>query len=392
MKICRSTLQFVISLILVQILSINKLGAQEQNNTLKKILSFEGSYTGDAASNFRGGIKTGSCFMGMVNARIRLDLKESPILNNTSIFLNAVNTHSGTLLSSLTGDLQISSNIEAENHTFLQELWIRKSIKKLEITVGLQDLNVEFANSLYGGLFLNSSFGVLPVISGNICAPVFPLTTPGITFKWNITDNVAWLNAVYDGCPAGFEENPYNTKWSFRKGDGQLYISELQYRLLNKNEPASYKLGVFALNNTLEQTFGLEIPDTLRKKNFGAYLHLDHSIFSNGNKNLGVFVQLGFSPSESSQNNCYLGVGTNYSGLFSKKGNDVAGLAVASARLNSSGLFETSIEMTYRYTITEYFSIQPDLQYIINPSGTGEQLKNCLAGNLRFIMNISSGS
>lgn len=370
----------------------NTLIAQTENESQEDAISIDLSYTGDVAANFRGGLKTGSCYMGMANVRISADLEKMGLAKGLKFHLNAINTHSQTLLSSLTGDLQVSSNIEAGNHTFLQELRIGKQFGNFEIIAGLQDLNVEFANSEYGSLFLNSSFGVLPVISGNVCAPIFPLTTPGITIKWKLSNAITWINAIYDGCPAGFDENAYNLKWPFRRGDGQLYVSELQYGLLHKNEPALYKVGVYTLNNSLEQIFGLEIPDTLRKKNFGAFLHLDRCVFSKGNKNLGVFVQLGFSPSESSQNKGYLGVGANYSGLFSKKGNDVAGLAFACVSLNSPGLCETSIEMTYRYAITDYFSIQPDLQYIINPSGSGEQLENCLAGNLRLIMNISSGS
>ena len=59
-----------------------------------------------------------------------------------------------------------------------------------------------------------------------------------------------------------------------------------------------------------------------------------------------------------------------YRGLISCRDEDVIGAGVAWARLNRSGtLQETAIELFYKARITPWMSLQPDLQYIVSPSG-----------------------
>ena len=95
-------------------------------------------------------------------------------------------------------------------------------------------------------------------------------------------------------------------------------------------------------------------------------------MWKRNNKALGLFAQLGYSPSDVSTNNYYIGLGTNYTGLFSEKGSDILGLAVAHQHFTDGLSSETTIELTYHYQLTKNIFIQPDIQYVINPAGTGE--------------------
>ena len=146
----------------------------------------------------------------MYAIRSYYDTEKAGLWKGTFVYVNAANTHGAMPSAELLGDMQVASNIEAGNHTYIQELWIKQAFKNLELTAGLQDLNVEFAASEYGAMFLNSSFGILPIVSGNIPAPIFPLTSLGLTAKWNILKNTTLLAAVYDGSPSDFDYNPYN--------------------------------------------------------------------------------------------------------------------------------------------------------------------------------------
>ena len=79
--------------------------------------------------------------------------------------------------------------------------------------------------------------------------------------------------------------------------------------------------------------------------------------------------------------------GANLSGLFFRTGNDVLGLAVTNAAIRwEGGSFrnETAVELTWQWGINGHFYIQPDLQYIINPSGNSVQLGNALFSALRI--------
>lgn len=374
----------VISALIVGPYITSTLRAQSEINNINDALHFEASYTGDNVNNLRGGIKTGSTFLGMANIRLLFDSEKGSLWPGTTVYINGTNTHGATPSSELLGDMQVASNIEAGNHTYLQELWIKQTFEKFEITAGLQDLNVEFAASENGALFLNSSFGILPIISGNIPAPIFPLTTLGLTTKWRITEKSTWLTAIYDGSPTDFDYNPYNTKWQFISGDGVLLISELQQDMQINRLPGTYKVGVYTHNHSIEKKFNSDFPDSLNHSTVGAYVYADQRVWEHENRTIGLFTQLGYSPSKTSFHRSYFGLGINATGFTSKSKTDIFGLAVAHGLFTHSLGSETSIELTYQRQITSNIFLQPDLQYIINPSGEGSNLSNCLAATLRI--------
>ncbi len=355
--------------------------AQDVTEEKDEAFSFEASYVGDLINNFSGGIKTGSSYLGMANILLGFDTEKAGLWNGGQLYVNAANTHGATPSANMLGDMQVVSNIEAGNHTYLQEFWYKQALGKVELTVGLQDLNVEFANSEYGSLFLNSSFGILPVISTNFSAPIFPLTTLGVTAKWNLSEKISLLGAVYDGNPTDFEYNPYNIKWRLSSGDGVLAIAELQYNATVNSLPGTYKLGTYSHEHKLNKEGETDTPDY---NLVGFYAYADQKVWELNKKSLGLFAQLGYSPSDASTNNTYVGLGANYTGLFTRQGNDVLGLALAHQHFTDGLSSETTIELTYQYQLTKNIFIQPDIQYIINPAGTGATLDNCLTGNVRF--------
>lgn len=355
---------------------------QAQDTLLAKTppLTLQATYVGDNVNNLSGGIKTGSCYLGMATIRLNFDIEKAGLWKGGLFYINAANTHGASPSAELLGDMQVASNIEAGNHTYLQEVWFKQAIGKIEFTLGLQDLNVEFASTENGSLFLNSSFGVLPVISNNIPAPIFPLTALGFTFRWNISDQASWGNALYDGTPIDFENNPYNLSWQLNSGDCLLAVSEFQYHLNWMELPGTYKLGVFSHNHLFEKN----LPDSLIQETFGVYSIIDQKIWQRENKSFGLFAQLGYSPSKGSVNDFYWGVGFNYNGVCNNQGTDILGLGIAHERLTNGLDSETAIELTYQYPLSDNLFVQPNLQYIINPAGTGETLENVFAATLRF--------
>jgi porin len=62
----------------------------------------------------------------------------------------------------------------------------------------------------------------------------------------------------------------------------------------------------------------------------------------------------------------------------------MAGAAVMFGRFGYKGGSETVLELTYRIRFGENIFLQPDLQYIINPSGNRSGTPRCLAGYLRL--------
>ena len=342
------------------------------------------SYKGDCISNFRGGLKTGSTYLGLADLFLHFDAEKAGLWRGGEFLIHGANSHGDEPSVRLIGDFQVVSNIEAGNHTFLYELWFKQSFKNVTTTIGLQDLNAEFASSELGSLFLNSSFGVHSVISDNILAPIFPLTSPGITICWDVSPKVSLKTALYRGCPIDFDENPYNLKWDMDHLQGLLWVTEGQYAWSGKQKGINVlKAGVFFHQHCPgSDVVNSETGDELTH-DYGAYVVGDHQIMKCGDHGLSMFYQLGVCPRN--DNFAYMGAGFAYTGLLSKKGTDVLGLAVADGMLTKErGRDETTFELTYKVQITDQIYLQPEVQYVVHPGGTDLQLKNATVGVVRL--------
>jgi len=352
----------------------------------EKPFLFEANYTGEGVANFTGGIKSGTAYLGMANIYITFDTEKSNLWKGGTFFINMANTHGCSPSATMIGDYQVESNIEAGNHSFLQEFWYQQKIKSLSLTIGLQDMNVELANTENGTVYRNSSFGIMPVISSDVSVPIFPLTALGVTLGWDITEETRWISAVYDGVITDFDKNPYNVDWNLRKKDGALFVSEVQQDIqLSDKLSGTLKLGGYY------HTHKLEDDDSGKSSsNYGIYAIADQTIIKTSElKKTSVFIQSGYNPNKYVENSFYLGGGINQYGIGQRK-NDILGLAFAHAAFTTAGLKpETVFELTYKTVFTDYFYLQPDIQYVIHPAGTGVNLKNAFTAAIRFGLNIS---
>jgi len=346
------------------------------------------AWKGDMAHSLSGGLRQGSVFLGMASFSISLDTKSAGLWKDGFFTASAARTLGAMPSAELFGDAQVTSNIEAGNHTFLMELWIRQRFGPTEITAGLQDMNAIFAISESGGLFLNSSFGIMPVITGNIPAPVFPLTSPGVTVVTETGNHGTFAAALFDGRPVPFENNPFNTRWNFASGDGVLAIAEFRLQGEAGGLPGTYKAGLFSHNHFIGELLGYELPDTLCSPTIGWYLLADQTIWQTENQKASLFMQAGYTPSRESYIDITAALGVNITGLIGDRVNDVAGLAVTTGRFNGGAGSETAIELTYRVHFSENIFLQPDLQYIIHPSGRSSGIPHCLAGFLRIGVSL----
>ncbi|PKL81868.1 MAG: hypothetical protein CVV24_13020 [Ignavibacteriae bacterium HGW-Ignavibacteriae-3] len=354
------------------------------------LISPAASYIGEFASNLSGGKERGTVYLGIINLSAGISLLDFGLWNNGKIYINGALTHGAAPSEKLLGDLQVVSNIEAGNRIYFHELWYKHSIGNAEFTIGLQDLNAEFLISEYADSFINSSFGIPSLISGNIPVPIFPLTSLGITGKFYFSENFIFQAAVYDGSPGSTDSNPHNMNWSLKKDDGALIFTEMQYSTLINNKPGSFKIGGYYHTGLRQNGEEGDFPVTIFNNNYGFYLIADQLIWESKNRSgLGLFAQLAFSPEKINQENYYIGAGFNYTGILSSGGEDVLGLSFAHAglkKINNNG--ETTVEFFYKTQLAENIFIQPDIQYIINPSGTDIKLDNSFAMILRFGINL----
>jgi len=345
---------------------------------------YELSYVGDVLSNMHGGIKTGKTYLGMANLMISFDTEKAGLWSGGEFFINGANTHGGEPTTNLIGDFQTVSNIEAGELTYLHEFWFKQSFKSLSFTFGLQDLNADFAASDFGGLLINSSFGIHSTIADNVPSPIFPLTRPGIEIQWELNESIKLKTAIFDGLLSDYQGNEYNTNWNLQTDDGILYIGEIEFSTLLKDKPGSYKLGYYSHNHKVQNDNEENI---ITENNIGFYLVADQLIYKHNNREggIGIFTQIGLSNPSVNNHFGYFGFGLHYCGISDNRCGDEIGLGIAHSWFKESASgYETAIELSYKAELSEHIFFQPDLQYIINPAGTEKNLDNAFVGILRF--------
>lgn len=350
--------------VLLAVGSAGNAGASEMqttdNESVQKPFSFEASYVGDAYYNAAGGLRTGGGFMGMGNIRVGFDTQRAGLWKGGQFFINGASIHGKSLTDNYLGDIQVASNIDAGEHNYLHELWFRQTLGPVTITAGLQDLNAEFMVTEGGGEFINSSFGTPSTIALEVPVPIFPLTGLGVSARWDISDRWAIQGAIFDGRQTDFDRNPHNVHWKFGHGEGILAMGEIHL-------DGRYKIGAYTHSGT---------------RTWGLHGSVDQPI----NDRVGMFAQIVVTPKSKATNNYYVGLGANLAGVFGDR--DSAGLAMAHAGMHKAGeRHETTVELYYRYNFSENFSLQPDIQWIVNPAGSEYKLRNAVVGILR--MNLT---
>jgi len=376
------------SLILIHILMLTKYETQAQN----KNNFIEAGVIQDFASNMRGGIRTGKAHLGLINLDFTFSTEASNLWENGTFRFQIQNTHGHRPTENLVGDIQVFSNIENGTYTYLYQIWYKHRFRNFSVLLGKHDMNEEFFASDYGGEYINSSFGIMPAVSLNVPISIFPMTTLGMVSQYDINNSMAVKAGVYNGVPGEITHTNFGMDLNLNKENGLFYVGELRLKTRISDKPGTYKAGLFHHSGEFNT---LKNPSDIEKGASGFYLIADQFIFSESAdevQGLGTLLQMGYSPGNTSINDFYMAYGLNYTGLFSGRDSDVLGLAVAHSSLND-GMYknnptnyetcETAIEFTYKFKAVESITIQPNIQYIINP-GMQSTYDNALVGLLRI--------
>lgn len=357
-------------------LSLNFVSYSQKENSTQKFVEVETSIINDFNINLNGGLKKGSALLGNIDLILNLNTEKAGMWKGGNFFINS-STNYGKPFSTFIGDIQISDNIEANNNTRLYQFGYSHEYKNFEMLIGQQDFNLHFAIPENGLSFIHSSFGLQPDLSTNITSSTFPLTTLGLIAKLNLK-KIIIMAAAFNGSTGDEINNPHSLKWNINKTNGMMNIIEIKYKPKNKHKLIStFKFGLW---NHTANTQSLNNKEIKYNNDQGAYIIIDAKLNRKPNKKeINGFLQLGAAPKDCNIIKYYTGLGINFTNLMLK--NSELGLAVGTAFLNNVKP-ETVVEISYNVKILKDFTIQPDFQYIIHPSGL-TTINNALVLNLR---------
>lgn len=345
----------------------------------KRGVSFDLRCFGDYSHNFQGGLKRGDALRHLVNFNIVLDTERLLGWKGGTFFAGAQTFGGENASEKLTGDLQGFDNIDSGDFTQISEVWYEQKLldDKLRLKIGKVDANSEFAYVEYGGEFIHSSAGFSPTIQG------FPTYPDPATCVLLFVEPVEWCYlglGVFDGATQdGSRGRTGNRGPSTFWGDPSdlFLIGEVGFKWSLRDEtlPGRVGVGIWRHTGSFERFAGGSEDGTA-----GAYLVLDQLLWRENSdaqdeQGIGAFFQYGWADPKVSEVNHHFGAGLAWSGAIPTRDNDVLGVMASYAHFSdepAAGFSESgelSIEMFYKVQITPWFSVKPDLQYIMNPGG-----------------------
>ncbi len=270
------------------------------------------------------------------------------------------------------GDLQSVSSLDAVPATHLYEMWLRKTVgdKRLVTTVGIINLNRIFDVQPVGGLFLNSSSGIGPDYAQTMPS-IYPITSLGIVEEWQPVKGRFWRFGLFGGVTGDPGHPRAFTHIGFSGKDGATAIVEREQTL----QAGTFKLGAWVYTAQVPAFTGAG--NATRAGLYEQYAKTIWRGSAKSGRKLDAWLRLGQANSDALKISNYEGGGFAYTGWLVGRPKDQAGIAIYRAGFGAPyqhatpGLAaaETTLEATYQYQVKDGFSVQPDVQYVDDPSG-----------------------
>lgn len=350
------------------------------------LLAPTAAYTLDVMSDAAGGDRRGTVALDKLALGLAFDATRlgRPGLT-AAVSVEHVN---GASLSRLVGDLQTADNIEAPEAFRLFEAWVAQSFwnDRASVQVGVTDLNSIFDLQETAEVFLNSSHGIGPDLSGTgLNGPsIFPTTGFAAVGSAKLGGGWSVSAGAVDGVP-GDPRQPRRTVLHLSSKEGALLIGEIDREW---GDGWRGYVGGWTYTAAFD---ALDPAEGRRRDNRGAYAFLKGRLVPRGDKGgLSGWVRAGWAQADINPVASYAGAGLLWRGLGGRA-DDFAGLAVARAgfggparRLQGLEDAETALEATWGVQVKPSLLIQPDLQWIVHPGGR-RTVGDALVFGVRFV-------
>jgi len=365
-------------------------------------------------ANVGGGIKTGAVGIGIFQPQINLDLQKLLGWEGDLVHIHGLVTHGPLFSANYLGNILAVSNLEAGPVARLYALWYEHNAPgdRWSVRAGLMLGDSQFLQSDTASSFINNGISWPTFLAANLPAsgPAYPLPAPGIRVRVKPRDDIMLQAAVFTGDPSGGigsnQPVPLPTGTVFSFSGGAFVIAEASY-LPNQGKdapelPGAYRIGAWyhTSSHFADQRFditGLSLasPQSTgipleHAGDYGVYGVIDQTLYrvpGTDDQGLSAFLRAGGVPNDRNLISFYADGGLLYKGLVPGRPDDKVGVAFAYARIGNNargldgdiGAFgnffypvrsgEAMIEMMYQTQWTKWWTVQPEVQYIIRPGG-----------------------
>jgi porin len=346
-------------------------------------------YSGGFWSNLHGGRDVGTRYEGLAAFGLDLDLERLAAWHGARFHIGWHDYRGGKPSEALVGQFgnNATSGIEAEDAFRFYQIYLEQTLldERLVVKAGQLALDEDFMVARYAQLFLNASFGDFVSNAADGTFAVYPLATPGLYAEARPGERWRTSVGVYTSNPGEDEGGNIGFDWSISRNAGATIFAEIARRWRPLGLPGTGTVGVSV--NTGEVT-----DYSNGGSEDGAYLvyaMLDQTLLAGRSRDgepeprLGGFLRLAHSLQDDRYAvRWHLDGGLQLRlprGALPGPEHDSVGLAFSrddfardflrseraqGERVTSS---EWVFEATYRAPLTGWLTLQPNLQYYVDP-------------------------
>jgi porin len=354
------------------------------------------TFTTDSLGNPTGGTRQGFTTANNLGLDLNFDLEKMGIVDGGSLLISMSYRFGGSLSANyIHNTFTVQQVFGGETFHLIDVAYLQKLFDdRVEFRLGRFATGDDFLVSRYNCLFVQNGVCGNPVsiFFNSSGMTAYPNDTWAALVKVRPTERTYVMGGVYNGDPSIRDNDHNGADFSM---DGPVFaIGELGYQANSLPGDSgligNYKAG-FWYDNSQFTDFNT---GRFERGNWGFYTLFDQVLVRFGeqgsHRGFGVTGSFLASPDQSVSKMPYFFTGGLAArGIFESRPTDVAGLAVVFGHFSNDlqdsqeqaqrldprvGVqqHETVVELTYRLAFhNSALFVQPDLQYIIRPGGTG---------------------
>lgn len=358
----------------------------ERSKLADQGVDFFAYYNAIVASNVSGGIRQETNYAGDLFTGVTLDLDKLIGWDHTTFTLSGINRHGSDITPSVGSQYSVMQLVGGQT-TFLYNVTLEKTCNDagLSVKLGRMTATDDFVGSpLYGYSLNNAVNGQIRAVLFDGVMTSYPFAVWGGRIKAKTSEDSFVQVGVFQISPDMFDPNKHGTDFSIAGDDGVSVFTQFDWNPVLAGRPAHFFAGVNA-------AFLMDLPEfntTATTDQFTRfYAHGDYQVSresGTADEGLKVFATLAYTaqdkvaiiPVQSS-------LGLHYKGLLPGRPEDrtvafatYGGFSDAySDQLVAGGGsavdYEMVFEIGHRVQLTKFAYVQPDIQFIKRPGGTG---------------------
>ena len=357
-------------------------------------LTLRSHYISESAGNIAGGLRQGAAYAQQFDFGFDLDLGRLINLPGGKIHATLTERAGQSLAANAVGSIiSVQEIFGGGENVRLAALSYEQSLFEDRLTAKLGWIHAsdDFASSPLFCYFQNNGFcGQIGIVI-NSGFTIFPTGSWGSVLKVGLLDDLYLQAGAYEVNPTlAYHANGF--KLGTSGATGVIVPAEVGWQpLLGPDRlPGHFKIGGY-YDNSDAPYLGSPPggPQATMRGRWGFYIQADqmiHRAASGSDRGLTAFAVFAYANPDTALIQSYWQLGLVQIGTFAERDKDSIGLAVNQIRISSKLVgarnlanalspasfavqsAETTIELNYRAYLTPWFSLMPNVQYVIQPN------------------------